>query len=95
MDWSVFRAAQDVHGADWRGWPEGLRAHEIPLETRIISVADAFDAMIHSRPYRSALTVQDAVDELKRSAGSQFDPAVVGSLVKIIEAEEMEDAARH
>lgn len=74
---------------DGSGYPFGLRAHEIPLETRIISVADAFDAMIHSRPYRSALSVQDAVDELKRSAGSQFDPAVVGSLVKIIEAEDL------
>ena len=72
---------------DGSGYPFGLRAHEIPLETRILSVADAFDAMIHSRPYRSALSVDEAVSELERFSGSQFDPAVVGGLVRIIEAE--------
>jgi len=80
---------------DGSGYPFGLRAHEIPLETRIISVADAYDAMIHSRPYRSALSVGEAVDELKRSAGSQFDSAVVGSLLKIIEAEELGEEIQH
>jgi len=80
---------------DGSGYPFGLRAHQIPLETRIISVADAYDAMIHSRPYRSALSVGEAVAELKRSAGSQFDSAVVGSLLKIIEAEEAEDEIQH
>jgi putative nucleotidyltransferase with HDIG domain len=74
---------------DGSGYPFGLLAHEIPLETRIISVADAYDAMTHSRPYREALTVKDAVDELKRSSGSQFDPKVVDSLVEIIEAENL------
>ena len=80
---------------DGSGYPFGLRAHEIPLETRILSVADAYDAMIHSRPYRAALTVGEAVAELKRSAGSQFDAAVVGSLVKIIEAEELGEEIQH
>jgi len=80
---------------DGSGYPFGLRAHEIPLETRIISVADAFDAMIHSRPYRSALSVEEAVAELKRSAGTQFDSAVVGSLLRIIEAEELEGELQH
>lgn len=80
---------------DGSGYPFGLRAHEIPLETRIISVADAYDAMIHSRPYRSAFTVGEAVAELKRSAGSQFDSAVVGSLLKIIEAEELGEEIQH
>jgi putative nucleotidyltransferase with HDIG domain len=80
---------------DGSGYPFGLRAHEIPLETRIISVADAYDAMIHSRPYRSAFSVEEAVAELKRSAGSQFDSAVVGSLLKIIEAEELGEEIQH
>ena len=80
---------------DGSGYPFGLRAHEISLETRILSVADAFDAMIHSRPYRSALSVGEAVAELKRSSGSQFDSAVVGSLLKIIEAEELEGEIHH
>ena len=72
---------------DGSGYPFGLRAHEIPLETRILSVADAFDAMVHSRPYRNALSVNDAIAELQSSSGSQFDPAVVEGLVRIIEAE--------
>jgi len=72
---------------DGSGYPFGLKAHEIPLETRILSVADAFDAMIHSRPYRSALSVEDAIQELERFSGTQFDPAVVGGLVRIIQAE--------
>ncbi|UCF31252.1 MAG: GAF domain-containing protein [bacterium] len=72
---------------DGSGYPFGLMAHEIPLETRILSVADAFDAMIHSRPYRAALSVGEAVAELKRSSGSQFDPAVVDGLIRIVEAE--------
>ena len=80
---------------DGSGYPFGLRAHEISLETRIISVADAYDAMIHSRPYRSALSVGEAIAELKRSSGSQFDAAVVGSLLKIIEAEELENEIQH
>lgn len=72
---------------DGSGYPFGLKAHEIPLETRILSVADAYDAMVHSRPYREALTINEAVTELKRSSGAQFDPAVVNGLVRIIEAE--------
>jgi len=80
---------------DGSGYPFGLRAHEIPLETRIISVADAYDAMIHSRPYREALSIDEAISELTRYSGSQFDPAVVGGLVKIIEAEGREDTTEH
>ena len=93
---SVKECIQTHHErCDGTGYPFGLRAHQISLETRIISVADAFDAMIHSRPYRSALSIEEAVAELKRSAGSQFDSAVVGSLLKIIEAEELEGGVHH
>ncbi len=93
---SVKECIQTHHErCDGSGYPFGLRAHQISLETRIISVADAFDAMIHSRPYRSALTIGEAVAELKRSSGSQFDSAVVGSLLKIIEAEELEGEMHH
>ncbi|MBN2720591.1 MAG: GAF domain-containing protein [Proteobacteria bacterium] len=80
---------------DGSGYPFGLKAHEIPLETRILSVADAFDAMIHSRPYRAALSVNDAIDELERFSGTQFDPAVVKGLVRIVEAEEKELSPGH
>lgn len=62
---------------DGGGYPRGLAGDEIPLAARIFSVVDAFDAMTSDRPYRKALPVERAVDEIARSSGSQFDPEVV------------------
>ena len=62
---------------DGLGYPDGLRGEEIPIGSRIISVVDAFDAMTVDRPYRLAMRVQDATEELLRHSGSQFDPSVV------------------
>jgi putative nucleotidyltransferase with HDIG domain len=62
---------------DGSGYPAGLRADEIPLLARILSVADAFEAMTSDRPYRSGRSVEDAIEELKRCSGQQFDPRVV------------------
>jgi HD-GYP domain-containing protein (c-di-GMP phosphodiesterase class II) len=62
---------------DGSGYPSGLAGEEIPLEARIVAVADAFDAMVADRPYREGLKVPEALDELTRCAGSQFDPTVV------------------
>jgi len=62
---------------DGSGYPHGLVGESIPLEARIVAVADSFDAMVADRPYRTGLTVPEALDELTRCAGSQFDPAVV------------------
>lgn len=64
----------------------GLRGEEIPLGARIIAVADAYDAMTHDRPYRRAMSREDARAELWRCAGSQFDPAVVGAATRVLEA---------
>jgi HD-GYP domain-containing protein (c-di-GMP phosphodiesterase class II) len=69
---------------DGTGYPEGLSRYEIPLIGRIICVADAFDAMTSARPYRNALTRDEALRELKAHAGSQFDPAIVKIFVKLI-----------
>ncbi|MEP7370430.1 MAG: HD-GYP domain-containing protein [Dermatophilaceae bacterium] len=65
---------------DGRGYPSGLRGEEIPLFARIISVADAFDSLTTSRAHRPAHTVEEAVAEVQRRAGSNFDPSIVAAL---------------
>ena len=62
---------------DGSGYPDGLAGETIPLGARIVAVCDAFDAMITSRPYRAAMPVEDALEELRTCAGTQFDPTVV------------------
>jgi two-component system cell cycle response regulator len=69
---------------DGEGYPDGLSGAEIPLGARIISVCDAFDAMISERPYRTAMAVGSALDELVQCAGTQFDPEVVRAFGAVI-----------
>ena len=59
------------------GYPFGLRGNEIPLGARIVAIADAYDAMVHDRPYKRAITHEQAIAELRRHAGTQFDPELV------------------
>jgi HD-GYP domain-containing protein (c-di-GMP phosphodiesterase class II) len=66
---------------DGGGYPDGLAAEEIPVESRIIFACDAFNAMTTDRPYRHAMPIVAALDELEANAGTQFDPRVVGVLV--------------
>jgi HD-GYP domain-containing protein (c-di-GMP phosphodiesterase class II) len=66
---------------DGSGYPDGLMGHRIPLASRIILACDAYVAMRTARPYRPALTHEEAVAELETQAGSQFDPAVVEALL--------------
>jgi diguanylate cyclase (GGDEF)-like protein len=68
---------------DGTGYPHGLRGEEIPLGARIVAVADAYHAMVHERPYKSALTHAQALAELRRHAASQFDPTVVEVFIAI------------
>jgi HD-GYP domain-containing protein (c-di-GMP phosphodiesterase class II) len=63
------------------GYPRGLAGEEIPLGARIIAVVDAYDAMTTSRPYREALSVDDATATLRRERGRQFDPSVVDAFL--------------
>jgi putative nucleotidyltransferase with HDIG domain len=69
---------------DGRGYPHGLRGEDIPFGARVIAVADTFDAMTTDRPYRRALTVERAVDELRRVAGTQLDAGLVETFVGLI-----------
>ncbi|MEW6620720.1 MAG: HD domain-containing phosphohydrolase [bacterium] len=71
-----------------KGYPDGLCQDEIPMEASIIKVVDAFSAMISNRPYRQALSFQEAINQLKQSAGAEFDANIVEVFQQIIELEE-------
>jgi putative two-component system response regulator len=78
----VLRIVRSHHERlDGRGFPDGLRGEMIPIEARIVAVADSFDAMTTERPYRDARQPDAAVDELRRVAGTQLDPAAVEAFV--------------
>jgi HD-GYP domain-containing protein (c-di-GMP phosphodiesterase class II) len=68
---------------DGRGYPDGLAGEEIPLTARIVCACDAYSAMTTDRPYRAARTKAEALAELERCAGTQFDPAVVSAIVAL------------
>lgn len=68
---------------DGSGYPEGLRGDQIPVAARVFGVVDAFDAMTTDRPYRTAMPVGQAIEELQRMSGTQFDPVVVEAWVPL------------
>ena len=82
----IVRASHEDY--DGTGYPDGLAGDAIPIEARICSACDAFSAMTTDRSYRAAMALEDAIAELRRCSGSQFDPDVVAILVKIVEANE-------
>jgi putative nucleotidyltransferase with HDIG domain len=69
---------------DGDGYPHALEGERIPVASRIVSVCDAYDAMTSDRPYRAALTPREAIEELERGAGRQFDPEVVAALASVV-----------
>jgi len=72
---------------DGSGYPDGLKGERIPLASRIIAVADAFNAMTTDRPYRKAKSREEAIEELRRRAGTQFDPQVVEVFLELVVGE--------
>src|SRR5262249_20382449 len=69
---------------DGTGYPEGLRGDEIPLGSKIVTLADSFDAMMTDRPYRSRLPLGKALEDLRVNAGKHFDPNVVVAFCKLL-----------
>jgi len=72
---------------DGDGYPAGLKTEEIPILARVLTVADAFEAMVADRPYRRGRSQQEAILELRRCSGTQFDPRVVEAFVNVLESE--------
>ncbi|MBN1689728.1 MAG: diguanylate cyclase [Dehalococcoidia bacterium] len=83
---SACLAAVKHHHERWdgMGYPSGLKGEAIPIEARILCVTDAFEAMISERPYRSALTFKQAIAELEKCAGTQFDPHIVKTFIPVV-----------
>ena len=72
---------------DGTGYPDRLQGESIPIGARIVGLVDAFDAMVHDRPYRTGMPVEDAFDELRSNAGRQFDPGLIGLFISGLEAD--------
>ena len=70
---------------DGTGYPRGLRGESIPLGARIFSVVDAVDAMIYKRPYNAPVTFKEAAEEIRRCAGTQFDPELIPMAIEVLQ----------
>jgi len=86
----VLRTAEVIsksHHEKWdgSGYPEGLKGEEIPIEARIVALADFYDAVIHERPYKKAWPLEEAIGEIRKQSGKHFDPSVVEAFLMEIE----------
>ena len=79
----LFRSLSHHERWDGKGYPNGIKGDKIPIESRIISIADAYDAMTSSRPYRkNGMSLKEARQELMNCSGTQFDPEIVNLIIK-------------
>jgi HD-GYP domain-containing protein (c-di-GMP phosphodiesterase class II) len=81
---AAFIVEQHHERYDGKGYPFGLKEEEVSLEAYIIAVVDSFDAMTTNRPYRDALTVDQAIEEIIKGRGSQFHPQVVDAFLQLL-----------
>jgi HD-GYP domain-containing protein (c-di-GMP phosphodiesterase class II) len=77
---------------DGSGYPKGLKREQIPIGARIMAVVSAFEAMITKRPYRTIKKVSDAIEEIKKHSGTQFDPKVVNSFLVVMNRKDVKQA---
>ncbi|GAB6152230.1 hypothetical protein JCM17380_09800 [Desulfosporosinus burensis] len=83
MSFAIF--VEDHHEWwDGNGYPFKLKGEEIPLQSRILTIVDAFDAMTNNRPYRKALSKEEALAEIVKFKGTQFDPTLVDKFLELI-----------
>lgn len=75
---------------DGKGYPDGMSSHDIPLGARIIAVAETFDMLVTTLPWRDAMTLDDAVEELQRCSGTQFDPMIVEAFLAVLKSQKVE-----
>lgn len=90
-EFAAIAQAVRAHHERWdgKGYPQGLSGQEIPLFARILAVADVFEVLTSRRPYREPSSVAEALTELQRNAGSQFDPRVVEALLQLVREEQV------
>ena len=72
---------------DGKGYPRGLKGEDTPVHGRIMAIVDAYSAMIMDRPYRKALSHEEAIAELRRCSGTQFDPTLAAKFIELITAQ--------
>lgn len=94
----ILQLAQEIaisHHERWdgRGYPNKLSGEDIPLSGRIVSVVDVFDALTHERSYKKAWPIEDALEEIQRNAGTQFDPQIVQALMTLYPSQKLKIAA--
>lgn len=80
---------------DGKGYPSRLKGEEIPIGARIVAVVDSFTAMLSKRPYRRMRSISEAIDEVKANSGTQFDPKVVDSFLKVMQQPKIVDLLKH
>lgn len=96
IGYDIAKASLDLHSIaegilshherwDGKGYPQGLIGRQVPLLSRIVSIIDAYDAMTEDRPYRKKMTQQEALDEIIRCKGTQFDPDLVEVFLTLFE----------
>ncbi|MHB8124290.1 MAG: bifunctional diguanylate cyclase/phosphohydrolase [Desulfitobacteriaceae bacterium] len=84
-EFAIIAEAILYHHEHWdgNGYPQGLSGHDIPISSRIIAIADAYDVMVHDRSYKKAMSAEEALNELIRCSGTQFDPDLVDIFIKM------------